>query len=195
MVASGMSGSPILDTKTNRVVGIISERYRTHDDVDRDLSFGIAVDSMLQVYPDLKRKTPGLKKFNNFLQAIEKRGFLIYDKFEDVYVPPIEYDQIQETLKRNRCILIIGTAEYDKTYTAINLLWEYCKSNHMPKYIEEGSIQAAEIIKKLKQIDESLKNAIIYLEDPVGKTEYRSNKELEESIGSIISALGNLDPI
>jgi hypothetical protein len=167
-IAPGMSGSPILDNKINRVIGIVSERYRT--------------------------KNPGLVKFNNFLGAIGKSGSFIHYRFEDVYVPSNEYEEIEKILKEFRCVFITGSPEYGKTFTAIKLLWEFYKnSNYMPRYIEEGSKETNEIITKLVNQDKSLENSVIYIEDPVGKTEYRSDKQFEGSIGSIISGLGHLN--
>jgi hypothetical protein len=146
---------------------------------------------MVKLYPSLREENPGLVKFNNFLQAIGKSG-LIYEKFEDVYVPPIEYEEIENNLKEHRCILI-GTAEYGKTYTAIKLLWEYFKKDYVPNYVDEGSKKATNMIEKLAPLDEDLKSNVIYFKDPVGKLEYKHNEEFEESIGSIIDALGSLD--
>ena len=60
-------------------------------------------------------------------------------------------------------------------------------------YINGGSKEAAEIITKLVNQDRSLSHNIIYIEDPVGKTEYTQNKEFEESIGSAISGLAYLN--
>ena len=106
----------------------------------------------------------------------------------------IGYEEIEKNLKEYKCVFITGSAEYGKTYTAIKLLWEFYKnSNYRPMYIEEGSRETAEIIAKLVNQDESLKNNIIYIQDPVGKIEYRYNKEFEEYIGSIISGLGHLN--
>jgi conflict system STAND superfamily ATPase len=117
----------------------------------------------------------------------------LYDRFEDVYVPPIEYEEIEKNLKDHRCVFIIGTPEYGKTFTAIKLLWEYYKDGHITQYIDEGSEKASDIINKLGNLDKSLENNIIYLEDPVGKTKYKLNKEFEESIGTIMSGLGRIN--
>jgi hypothetical protein len=190
-----MSGAPVLDLETNKVVGLVSEHWITTGNVDTRLNFAIPLESITEVCPILKEKNSGLKKINTFMEAIGKRGSLLYDKFEDVYVLPIEYNEIEERLKESRCVFITGTAEYGKTYTAIKLLWEYYKSGYKPKYIEEGSSkEATDIIKKLINLDKkSLENSIIYFEDPVGKTKYEPNKEFEEYIGSIISGLDRLD--
>lgn len=102
-----MSGAPVLDKDIDRVVGIISEHYRSQSDVDNNLSFAILVGSIIRVCPSLKEKNRGLRKFNNFLKAIRKSG-LIYDKFEDLYVAPIEYDEIIKNLKEKNIISLFS---------------------------------------------------------------------------------------
>jgi hypothetical protein len=78
-IAPGMSGSPILDTKINRVIGIVSERYRTQGDMDKDLSLGIPVDSIIKVYPILTQKNAGLQKDRrlavNSVESVYKRQY------------------------------------------------------------------------------------------------------------------------
>ena len=126
------------------------------------------------------------------MQKIRKSGSLIYDRLEDVYVEPIGYEEIRETLEQYRCVFIIGSPEYGKTYTATKLLWEFYKNGIEPMYIEKESKETADacVLRKLEYQDNSLKNTIIYIEDPVGKIEYKSNKHFEESIRSITSGLG-----
>ena len=81
-IESGMSGSPILDTTTNKVIGIVSERYKisyyNQDDVDKDLSLGIPVETIIKVYPELKQKNPGL---NQILQIGQDNHLLKYLKY------------------------------------------------------------------------------------------------------------------
>lgn len=200
-IEEGMSGSAVLDLEIDQVVGIVFQHNDTRGTVDTMLNFAIPIESILKEIPTiesiLREKNPGLnpklRKINRFMQAIVKSGSFVYDRFEDVYVAPIEYGEIEKTLKENRCIFIIGSPEYGKTYTAIKLLWEYYKDGYTPKFIEEGSKETNDMISKLVNQDKSLANNIIYIEDPVGRTEYRSNKQFEESIESIISGLGHLN--
>lgn len=129
-IEEGMSGAP--DLKTGRVVGIISLHYggndRIPERVDTRLNFAIPISAILEgskAASVLTEKNVGLSRFNNFIELIGKSESLLYDRFEEVYVPPIEYPEIEKTLKEYRCVFITGTAEYGKTYTSINLLWEY----------------------------------------------------------------------
>jgi S1-C subfamily serine protease len=86
-VPHGMSGAPVLDTDTNRVIGIISASLRTetHD-------FAIPVDFIIRVYPDLKQKNPGLRILE-FLRKIGAEGITKYERINELFVPPLEYDE------------------------------------------------------------------------------------------------------
>jgi hypothetical protein len=185
-IAPGMSGSAILDTKSNKVIGIVSERYRTQDDAYKDLSFGIPVESIIKVYPTLREENPGLKKINVFLHAIGKGNSLLYDKFDEKYVPPNEYDEIEKILKEHRCTFITGEPEYGKTSTAVKLLWEYYNNDYNPKYIEEYS-ESEIIVTRLDEQDMNLIHSIICFEYPVGNMDYISNTKFQEYISKIIN--------
>jgi hypothetical protein len=197
-IEEGMSGAAVLDVETDKVIGIISLHHPSNTVVDAKLNFAIPVSSILEgskATSLLKKRNVGLSKFNNFIELIGKRGSFVHERFEDVYVPPIEYEEIEKNLKEFKCVFITGSPEYGKTYTSINLLWEYYKNdNHyIPMYVEEGSKDSTDIIRKLSELNEIIKHHIIYFEDPLGKTEYKSNKEFEESIDSIIDGLRTLD--
>ena len=83
-IEPGMSDFALLDIDTRSVVGMISLRYKRSD--EPTLSFAIPVESVIESFPNIEKENPGLKEFNNFLNAIGKSGSLEYDKFEDVYV-------------------------------------------------------------------------------------------------------------
>jgi tetratricopeptide (TPR) repeat protein len=188
----GMSGAAVLDTQISRVVGIVSEYLATLSNVDKNLALAIPIGSVIKVYPELRERNLGLRKFNNFLQSIRKNGSPIYDRFEDTYVPPIEYDEIEKTLKDSSCVFIIGTAEYGKRYTAIKLLWEYYQTGYTIRYVEDSQ-EIDQMVRKLTDQNPSLKHSIVYFDAPLGKIDYKANGEFEESIGIIIPALSRLD--
>lgn len=48
-IAPGMSGSPVLDEKHNRVVGLVSERYATKDHSDRDTAWAVSMDVLKHI--------------------------------------------------------------------------------------------------------------------------------------------------
>ena len=52
-----MSGAPVLDLETNKVVGIVSEHWVTSWNIDTRLNFAIPIESVNTAYPELKEKT------------------------------------------------------------------------------------------------------------------------------------------
>jgi S1-C subfamily serine protease len=82
----GMSGAAVPDTQINRVIGVISEYLATSSNVDKNLALAIPVDTLLQIYPELNQKNPGLKILE-FLRRIGLEGNTWYQRIEDVYIP------------------------------------------------------------------------------------------------------------
>ena len=75
-------------------------------------------------------------KIRKFLKELEHEkhdfsGALI----DRVFIPPDEYVEIQQALKKDRIVFITGTAGYGKTYTSLKLLWEYFNQGYLPKWI------------------------------------------------------------
>ena len=57
---------------------------------------------------------------------------------DQVYVPPLEFEEISKTLEEKRIVIITGTPEYGKTYTAIYLMWKYYGRGFKPEWIRGG---------------------------------------------------------
>jgi hypothetical protein len=57
-----------------------------------------------------------------FLEKIGYAGNKWYGRIDEVYVPPLEYEDMARTLKEKRIVFITGTQEYGKTYTAVRLM-------------------------------------------------------------------------
>ena len=57
-VQEGMSGSPVLDTKTNKVIGMITRYYGKKEDKDENLVMAIPIKSLTKVYSQLSKKNP-----------------------------------------------------------------------------------------------------------------------------------------
>lgn len=81
----------------------------------------------------------------SFLREIG--GDLRYWRIDEIYVEPLEYEEIKETLKRDRIVFITGTAEYGKTYTAIRLLWEYYCNGYKPVWVRGGEFEERRIVR------------------------------------------------
>ena len=126
-----------------------------------------------------------------FLEKIGYAGSKWYGRIDEVYVPPLEYEDLKRTLKEKRIVFITGTQEYGKTYTAVRLMWEYYNSGYEPRWIKGGErAERVEVRRKLEDIRAELKPGhIIYFEDPFGKTKYERREGLEREIGTIIESI------
>ncbi len=191
----GMSGATVLDTSINRVIGIVSEYFATSTNIDRNLALAIPVESIIQVYPELKQKNPGLRILE-FLRKIGAEGIMKYERIDELYVQPVEYDDIKKALNEDRIVFITGTEGYGKTYTAVRLLWEYFNKGYEPKWVKgDQEDERSEVRNKLVSIERVLKpGQIIYFEDPFGKTKFEGNDEiLERNIANIIDFIQSID--
>ena len=134
-------------------------------------------------------------KIFEFLEKIEYPGHKLFGRIDEVYVPPLEYENIARTLKEKRIVFITGTREYGKTYTAVKLMWEYYNSGYDLGWIKGGEpAERKEVRERLENIRAELKPGhIIYFEDPFGKTKYESREGLEREIGTIIDSVRQVE--
>jgi hypothetical protein len=130
-----------------------------------------------------------------FLEKIGYAGSKWYGRIDEVYVPPLEYEDMAETLREKRIVFITGTLEYGKTYTAVRLMWEYYNSGYGPRWIKGGELtERIEVRKRLENISAELKPGhIIYFEDPFGRTKYERREGLEREIGTIIDTVKQVE--
>lgn len=142
--------------------------------MDKNLALAIPLSSIIQVYPDIKGKNPGLGILE-ILGKVGAEGIKKYERIDELFVPPAEYNKIKETLCKERILFITGTKEYGKTYTAVRLLWEYFNKGYDPIWIIGDQYEdRSNVRNKLANIESLLKpGCIIYFEDPFGKTEYK----------------------
>lgn len=136
-------------------------------------------------------------EISKFLKKIKYTDNKLYERIVDVYVPPIEYKDMEKTLRVKRFLFITGTREYGKTYTAVKFLWEYYKKGYEPKWIKgDEPLERLEVRKRLESIDLELKpRHIIYFEDPFGKIKYERRENLEREIGTLIDTVNQVDDV
>lgn len=132
-----------------------------------------------------------------FLDKIEYIGNIWYGRIDEIYVPPIGFEDIANTLKEKRIVFITGTQEIGKTYTAVMLLWIYYKNGYEPKWIKGGEfVERIQVRKALENIRKELKpGCVLYFEDPFGKTKYERREGLEREIGAIIDSLEHIKDV
>jgi len=129
-----------------------------------------------------------------FTGEIDYPGHKWYGRIEELYVPPLEYEDIKNTLKEKRLVFITGSPEYGKTYTAVRLMWEYYNKGYEPKWIKGGEpLERINVRQRLENIEAELKpDHILYFEDPFGKLKYEKREGLEREIGTIIEAVNQI---
>ena len=130
-----------------------------------------------------------------FLEKIGHQGSKQYDRIDELYIQPLEYTNIRDTLENDGIVFITGTPEYGKTYTAVRLMWEfYIDCGCEPKWIKgDEETERMEVRKRLGDIEQELKHRhIIYFEDPFGKSKYERIENLEREIGTIIERIKNV---
>lgn len=101
-----------------------------------------------------------------------------YKFIEDLFVIPNEYEEIKKSLEEKNIVLILGDPGIGKTYTAINLLFEYFKKGYKPRWFyglskEERDIQRENLIDF-----EPREKEIVYFEDPFGRIQFERKDDL-----------------
>lgn len=71
----------------------------------------------------------------DFLSKLGIENNIWYSYIDEAYVYPSEYGEISSHLSSEKVVIITGTKEYGKTYTAIKLLLDYYKKGYEPVYI------------------------------------------------------------
>ena len=130
-----------------------------------------------------------------FLEKVGCSNSKWYGRIEELYVAPIEYEEIRRTLKNNRIILITGTPEYGKTYTAVRIMWEYYEDGYEPVWIQgREEIERIKVREALENIGSQLKSGrIVYFEDPFGKTRYEKRENLEREVGTVFDSIKHVE--
>ncbi len=136
-------------------------------------------------------------KIFGFLRRIQHPESRLYDRIDQIYVPPMEYEEIRQTLEKDKIVFIVGTPEYGKTYTAVRLLWEYYNKGFEPVWIRgEEARQRVGVRERLREIERELKpGSIVYFEDPFGLLTYEGREILEREIGTIVDSILSVDNV
>lgn len=136
-------------------------------------------------------------KVLEFLEKIEYPNSKRYGRIDCVYVLPLEYEDIVETLREKRVVFITGTQGYGKTFTAVRLMWEYFNDGYEPSWIRGSELpERGKVRETLENIETVLKpKHIIYFEDPFGKTEYEKREGLGRGIETILERIKQVEDV
>lgn len=131
----------------------------------------------------------------SFLDHPEIQGAGIYKRIDEVFVPPLEYDEIKTVLQEVRVLLLTGPPEFGKTFTAIRLLWEYFRRGYDVSWVRGAEFpERIEGRRRLGNFELNKgSKSIIYFEDPFGITKYEKNKELERNLALYLAQIKQTD--
>lgn len=101
-----------------------------------------------------------------------------YKYIEDLFVVPNEYEEIKKSLDEKNIVLILGDPGIGKTYTAINLLFEYFQEGYKPRWLYGLSKEEREIQRDNLIDFEPREKEIVYFEDPFGRIQFERKDDL-----------------
>ena len=181
---------PEPDWKIERVYPIVSKAAATFvGEVVKELKFQNVVSSKIS-----NEKIDEARTIQNFIKLLGISDSSRYAHIEELYVPPKEYDDIKDTLEKERIVFISGPPEFGKTFTAVKLLWEWYKQGYHVEWKKgDDETQREKVRSSLGGNIESLNaKTIYYYEDPFGLIKYENKSgELELKISRITRAIQN----
>ena len=130
------------------------------------------------------------RDINSFCDQF-KFGATKYRKMRDLFEPPYQYEEMKSKLNEHKVLLILGEAHLGKTYTALNLLYDYYVEGFNVDF-RSGLFQKEMQYEMLYQWEDILKpNTVIYLEDPFGMTEPVNVQIFKSELKRIIQRIQN----
>ncbi len=137
-------------------------------------------------------------KVLKFLDKIERKHNKLYSRIDDLYVTPLEYDEVKATLNKDKIVFITGSVECGKRYTAVRFLWEYYQNyGYEPVWIKRGEEkQRTTVRERLEEIKrELIPHHIICFENPFRKTKYKKRESLKREIEAIIELVREINDV
>lgn len=116
-----------------------------------------------------------------------------YKRIDELYVPPVEYEEIIEILAKKNIVFIVGDPGIGKTYTAVKILKNYFEKGYEPIWFaglekEERELQSKVLIDFIPS-----ENQIVYFEDPFGRTAFERRDSLFQVFSPLLDKLSNLN--
>lgn len=117
-----------------------------------------------------------------------------------VFIEPIEFDRIEESLKRDHIVVVSGPPGFGKTYLALRLLWLWFNEGYTPKWIrvDTDPKNGKESEDKLERFCDNLEakitdNDIVYVEDPFGSASFTKNETLIKRLSATLDYVKRKD--
>lgn len=132
---------------------------------------------------------PQAERFAREIEHFDER----YIRIRELFVPPHDYDTLQQTLDSKKMAFIVGDPGIGKTYTAARLLREYFDRGYRP--IWHAGLERTERLNQ-RHILEHFRpqpKQIVYFEDPFGRTTFEERGTVEQIFGPLIDHLADID--
>lgn len=114
---------------------------------------------------------PGTRKrdIDSFCDYL-KFNAIRYRKMKDLFEPPYNYEEMKQTLEKYRVLFILGEPHLGKTYTALNMLYDYYNQGLSVSFHSEWDMVDMHLeLAYWRQILEC--HTVIYFKDPFGNEE------------------------
>ena len=132
----------------------------------------------------------------NFVRKIGAEGIKKYESIDEIFVPPVEYDDIKKALTEDKIVFITvirNTVDLHCNKTT----WDYFNKEYEPIWLKgQNSQERLETRSSLSNVEKYMKpHHIVYFEDPFGKTRYDPliEDEITRNISSIIDIIKNTE--
>lgn len=121
-----------------------------------------------------------------------------YAHLDQLFVPPAEFPAILKLLDTNNFVLLLGDPQIGKTYTALNLLYQYYRQGYRPFWESVRDLETTygAAFQRLKRprfdLDDFVHRRlddrnVIYIEDPWGKIQFDMPEEFTSSLEALIN--------
>ncbi|RDD30551.1 hypothetical protein CR161_07390 [Prosthecochloris sp. ZM] len=116
-----------------------------------------------------------------------------YKRIDELYVFPVEYSDIINTLEKKNIVFIVGDPGIGKTYTAVKILKNYFENGYEPIWFAGLEKEERELQSKVLSDFVPSENQIVYFEDPFGRTAFERRDSLYQVFSPLLDKLSNLN--
>ncbi|KYK33810.1 MAG: hypothetical protein AYK18_04415 [Theionarchaea archaeon DG-70] len=131
-----------------------------------------------------------LRDINRFCNLF-KFGATKYRKMKDLFEPPNHYEEMKRKLEEYGVLLILGEPHLGKTFTALNLLYDYYVKGFNVSFKSELRREKMRWEMMYQWEDLLVPHTVIYFEDPFGRTEPENIQIFRSELGRIIKRIQN----
>lgn len=116
-----------------------------------------------------------------------------YKRIDELYVPPIEYEEIIGLLREKSIVFIIGDPGIGKTYSAVKILKEFFEKGYEPIWFAGLEKEEREVQSKILSDFSPSDKQIVYFEDPFGRTAFERRDSLFQVFSPLLDKLSHLN--